>query len=400
MAPQFKWSASALAVAKAGCPAAMAEYDKPRDGKCDIPDLRRDRGTAFHRIAEGVQTAVQQGHDAQTAQAAAIEQAAASADLAEMLRAWHEAGWTSTDGLVGVEVAIAVDAYGTLVPFDPLLARLRGILDRVEITEVWDESDEEAEPRRMLVITDWKTGWKRWTGLQDAIYAVLGDAYATATGLDVDAIRVRIWSPTAKPAMIWEDFARDDDTISGLWSTIEQEMEAGDRLRRADPSLERPSGYCGWCPRKASCGAFMKIVDSTGWQPLTTPQLAEDAARRLAAIEAARKGLIAEIKAYFDETGEPVSDGEAVWGLHPVVKKQLNSEIIYTRAFNRLAPEIESEAIKNLAALLPVGMEAANKFAQKLSPGNRAGQDEIKRTWTKETPGLEYKRAVLKEVDS
>lgn len=399
MAPHSKWSASSLAVAKAGCPAAMAEYDKPRDGRVDIPDFRRDRGTAFHRIAEGVQTAVQQGHDAETALSAAIEEAAASAELAAMLRAWHDAGWTSTDGLVGVEVAIAIDAYGMLVPFDSPLARLRGILDRVEVTDVWDESDEEAEPQKMLVITDWKTGWKRWTGLQDSIYAVLADAYATAKGLEVYSIRVRIWSPTAKPAMIWEDVTRDDDTISGLWSTIEQEMEAGDRLRRADNALERPSGYCGWCPRKAVCGAFTAITDATGWQPLTTPQLAEDAARRLAAIESARKELIAEIKAYFDETGEPVSDGVAVWGLHPVVKKQLNSEAIYKRAMARLAPDIEPEAIKNLAALLPVGMEAANKFAQKLSPGTKAGQDEIKATWTKETPGVEYKRAVLKETE-
>ena len=373
------WSPSRLRKSESGCPAALAWYDA-REG--DLPDGARDRGVAFHRVVEAIQRAITEGRDVEAATRAILDEVVAGADVEALVTRWAEAGWADVSEVVGLELGLAVDESLELVDFGAPTALVRGILDRVEMRT-------EEDGTRVLVITDWKSGWATWSTLQAECYAVLGDAWAREHAPDVDAIVCQIYSPVSghRGAMRVE---RGGDALETCRGRIEIAIRAARRVERAPPSTERLSSGCGWCGRRGRCTAFQSLGMATGWDPITTREGATEGAALMGALKARAADLEKELRAFCQETGDHLYlGGRRELGFHVEPGRSIEGAVVYGEALRRIGPMLEEgrpeEAARSLATMIPVGATSADSFAKRIAPRDREGQDLWKARWERET---------------
>jgi len=325
-------SPSYLAVVEGGCPAYAAAYRARVQGEPSDP-LRL--GSEFHRLAE----AIQRGLDPEEA----ISQVGAGARMAEWVRRWA-ARWHGAPFL-GAELAIAIDGEGAVVQWDR--ADLRGIVDRIE----WGEGDGH------IVVTDWKSGWSGWTGIQAECYGVLGAAWAAAQGLEVVRVTCRIWSPTAGGFREYREWSAE----SLPWELVWSHVEAAQRLEAMPVTMEVVGSGCRRCPLSGRCASFLGLA-------LVEPVGIEEAARVYLAARAQVDALEARLRAHCEEAG--VSVGGC--GFRP--QESITMDAVGVLSDYLLPFNVGPDVALALTKILSVSRTTAGKVAAKLRPRDRPGQ--------------------------
>lgn len=334
-------SPSYLYTVAGGCPARAANYRARRHA---IPSDPMREGSIFHRIVE----AIGRGMPVEDA----VHDGAASARVAELVRVWA-AEWHGQPCL-GSELAIAMTDDGAICEWGA--AWLRGIVDRIEMGD---------EPG-VLVVTDWKSGWSGWTGIQAECYALLAAAWASDHGLAWERIVCRIWSPVARGFRGVGEWAADELP----WETVIEHVAAARRLEARPDSEEVLGEGCARCDRRAECSAFATVHEAPA-------EDIEDAARVYLATRARVATLEARLREHCEATGEVVGGV----GFAPSESLVMDGRAVLADV---LAPwDVAEDAREVIAGMFNVSKTAAEKAARRLHPGRaREARDALMERWT------------------
>lgn len=389
-APSLKvsrpWSPSALSTAAGGCPAKLHDY---RSKAQKVPNEALHRGSAFHRLAEAAQRLVLD-HNALPGQAVerAIADGHASQEQADLLWKWCNDGCLIMNNVIGIEIAMGLDANFDYVDFRDPSAILRFIMDRFEVYYAEDTE------QPIIKVIDWKSGYSDWTAFQQEVYILGADAYARHHNIaeDADTIETWVYTPAAKRHES-ESFSRDEETLEPLREKVRRAIQAAERVASQDPCKEKLGPACTYCDRKPACEAFAAVPYSV--PEVETPAQALEALEKWVASKEATDYLAKRLQGYVKRYGFVKLEDGREYGRHANDRQVPDPIPVWRDILARVLPGVDGMALdlgaEALAAIVPPmsGNIAAAKRALKLGKDYPEGwtKPTVEHRWELKCPG-------------
>ena len=206
------------------------------------------------------------------------------------------------------ESKLLVDVPGTNTAVDVSIV---GVIDRF--------SQEDESP----VLTDWKTGWavKTPSAMRQDPQTRL---YALALLLN-DQLRARAFPLGPRPITLRQVYPRigmlvrqveiEEAEFDDLTAEVTQRIRHWWTITAGPDYPPTPGHHCQFCAFKRDCPAILNGLYGYPAFVVTTPQEAEEAARKVQAMDAGRKEQMGFLRAWVDQKG-PVEVDEHTLGFH------------------------------------------------------------------------------------
>lgn len=349
------WSSSGLSQSKGGCPAKLHDACARRKAarqtleagqeplELNMPSEAQARGTAFHRIAESAARMVhEKGIDPEDAVERAILEYPASAEVASLIRKWHDDGCLFMENVIGFELPIALTDSWELCDFNDPDAAIRMIIDRFE-------QHVDQNGNLILVVIDYKSGYSGWSFIQKEIYMLGALAWMQSLEWDEEpaAIECRIYTPEARRHIPFRIELDDAAALEALRLEVLEAIAAAERLMRQPADREVIGPACEYCDRQSRCTAFQALPNPP--TAIRTPEEAVDALRRFLALDTA-KGEAAKALQKWVKTQGPIELDGMTYCRHANEKREPNGIALYRELLKAIGLDTDPEDLDMAAA--------------------------------------------------